>query len=287
MTIKKATLVLEGGATRGIFTSGALDYLMERDLYFSDVIGVSAGSCNAVDYVSRQPGRTRDCMIPTDKEGKYYYGIRDFVKEKSLMNMDLIFDKYPKELLPFDFETYFNSEINCQIVTTNCLTGKAEYMIEDSDNDRLMKLCRASSSMPLLTPIVNIDNVPYLDGGLADSVPIRRAQQMENEKIVVILTKNQGYRKSVLSPTMQRVYKRAYKSYPNLIRTIFRRSFEYNKTMNYLDQLEKRGEIFILRPQVKPVSRLERNKETLHAFYEHGYKYTERKFDDLMEYLEK
>ena len=278
MTIKKATLVLEGGATRGIFTSGALDYLMERDLYFSDVIGVSAGSCNAVDYVSRQPGRTRDCMIPTDKEGKYYYGIRDFVKEKSLMNMDLIFDKYPKELLPFDFETYFNSEINCQIVTTNCLTGKAEYMTEDSDNDRLMKLCRASSSMPLLTPIVNIDNVPYLDGGLADSVPIRRAQQMENEKIVVILTKNQGYRKSVLSPTMQRVYKRAYKSYPNLIRTIFRRSFEYNKTMNYLDQLEKRGEIFILRPQVKPVSRLERNKETLHAFYEHGYKYTERKF---------
>ena len=287
MTIKKATLVLEGGATRGIFTSGALDYLMERDLYFSDVIGVSAGSCNAVDYVSRQPGRTRDCMIPTDKEGKYYYGIRDFVKEKSLMNMDLIFDKYPKELLPFDFETYFNSEINCQIVTTNCLTGKAEYMTEDSDNDRLMKLCRASSSMPLLTPIVNIDNVPYLDGGLADSVPIRRAQQMENEKIVVILTKNQGYRKSVLSPTMQRVYKRAYKSYPNLIRTIFRRSFEYNKTMNYLDQLEKRGEIFILRPQAKPVSRLERNKETLHAFYEHGYKYTERKFDDLMEYLEK
>ena len=287
MTIKKATLVLEGGATRGIFTSGALDYLMERDLYFSDVIGVSAGSCNAVDYVSRQPGRTRDCMIPTDKEGKYYYGIRDFVKEKSLMNMDLIFDKYPKELLPFDFETYFNSEINCQIVTTNCLTGKAEYMTEDSDNDRLMKLCRASSSMPLLTPIVNIDNVPYLDGGLADSVPIRRAQQMENEKIVVILTKNQGYRKSVLSPTMQRVYKRAYKSYPNLIMTIFRRSFEYNKTMNYLDQLEKRGEIFILRPQVKPVSRLERNKETLHAFYEHGYKYTERKFDDLMEYLEK
>ena len=287
MTIKKATLVLEGGATRGIFTSGALDYLMERDLYFSDVIGVSAGSCNAVDYVSRQRGRTRDCMIPTDKEGKYYYGIRDFVKEKSLMNMDLIFDKYPKELLPFDFETYFNSEINCQIVTTNCLTGKAEYMTEDSDNDRLMKLCRASSSMPLLTPIVNIDNVPYLDGGLADSVPIRRAQQMENEKIVVILTKNQGYRKSVLSPTMQRVYKRAYKSYPNLIRTIFRRSFEYNKTMNYLDQLEKRGEIFILRPQVKPVSRLERNKETLHAFYEHGYKYTERKFDDLMEYLEK
>ena len=227
------------------------------------------------------PAKTVDELAQEVLDGKWGNGTDR--KER----LDLIFDKYPKELLPFDFETYFNSEINCQIVTTNCLTGKAEYMTEDSDNDRLMKLCRASSSMPLLTPIVNIDNVPYLDGGLADSVPIRRAQQMENEKIVVILTKNQGYRKSVLSPTMQRVYKRAYKSYPNLIRTIFRRSFEYNKTMNYLDQLEKRGEIFILRPQVKPVSRLERNKETLHAFYEHGYKYTERKFDDLMEYLEK
>ena len=286
MALKKATIVLEGGATRGIFTSGALDYLMEQDIYFSDVIGVSAGACNAVDYVSRQPGRTRDCMIPNTKDMKYINGVKDTIREKSLMNMDLIFDKYPKELLPFDFETYFNSEINCQIVTTNCLTGKAEYMTEDSDNDRLMKLCRASSSMPLLTPIVNIDNVPYLDGGLADSVPIRRAQQMENEKIVVILTKNQGYRKSVLSPTMQRVYKRAYKSYPNLIRTIFRRSFEYNKTMNYLDQLEKRGEIYVLRPHVKPVSRLEQHPDVLHAFYEHGYHLMERKTEEMLKYLE-
>ncbi len=287
MDIKKATLVLEGGATRGVFTSGALDFLMEKDVYLSHVIGVSAGACNAVDYVSKQPGRTRDCMIPVDKRGNYYYGFRDFVKEKSVMNMDLIFDKYPNETLPFDFETYFNSEIKCELVTTNCLTGKAEYMTEDHDRDRLMKICRASCSMPLLTPIVNIDGIPYLDGGMADSVPIRRAQGMENKKIVVILTKNKGYRKKVMSAAMQKLYKRAYKSYPSLIRTIFRRSFEYNKTMNYLDQLEKRGEIFILRPQVTPVSRLERNKETLHAFYAHGYHYMERKFDDLMEYLEK
>ena len=85
---------------------------------------------------------------------------------------------------------------------------------------------------------------------------------------------------------MQKLYKRAYKSYPELVHTIFRRSFEYNKTMNYIDQLEKRGEIFVLRPQIKPVSRLERNAETLHAFYEHGYHYTERKFDEMIKYLE-
>ena len=253
----------------------------------SDVIGVSAGACNAVSYVSMRPRRTRDCMIPADKNSSYYYGIRDFVKEKSVMNMDLIFDKYPNELIPFDFDTYFNSEIRCEIVTTNCITGKAEYMTEDHDRERLMKICRASSSMPLLTPIVNVDDVPYLDGGLADSIPIGRARKLGNEKIVVILTKNQGYRKKVISPALQRVYRRAYKSYPNLVRTIFRRSFEYNKVMNHIDQLEKSGEIFVLRPQVKPVSRLERNKDSLEAFYEHGYSYMERRLDDLMAYLER
>ena len=287
MSIKKATLVLEGGATRGVFTSGVLDLLMEKEIYTSHVIGVSAGACNALSYVSRQPGRTRDCMIPKEKDLGYYYGIRDFVKEKSIMNMDMIFDRYPKEIYPFDFDSYFKSEIECQLVTTNCVTGKAEYMTERKDRERLMKICRASCSMPLLTPIVNVDGVPYLDGGLADSVPNRRAESMENEKIVVVLTKNAGYRKQTVSKGMQKIYRRAYRSYPALIRTIFRRSFEYNKTMNYLDQLEKKGKVFVIRPQVKPVSRLERNTETLHAFYEHGYKLMERKLDALMEYLGK
>lgn len=285
MSIERATLVLEGGATRGVFTSGVLDYLMDQDLYMSHVIGVSAGACNAVDYVSKQPRRTRDCMIPEDKENSYYYGIREFVKEKSVMNMDLIFDKYPNELLPFDFDTYFNSEIHCELVTTNCITGKAEYMTEDHDRERLLKVCRASCSMPLLTPIVNINDVPYLDGGLADSVPLGRARKLGNKKIVVVLTKNKGYRKKTVSPALQRVYKRAYKSYPNLIRTIFRRSFEYNKLMNHIDQLEKQGKIFVIRPQVKPVSRLERNKESLEAFYEHGYHYMEERMDDLRAFL--
>ena len=199
----------------------------------------------------------------------------------------MIFDRFPNELIPFDFDTYFSSPMNCELVTTNCLTGKAEYMSEEEDRDRLMKICRASSSMPLLTPIVNIEDVPYLDGGLADSVPIRRAKEIGNEKIVVVLTKNAGYRKKVLSPAMQKLYRKAYSSYPNVVRTILRRSFMYNKTMNYLDVLERKGEIFVIRPHVKPVSRLERNREALYAFYEHGYHYMERQLEALKEYLEK
>lgn len=285
--MQKATLVLEGGATRGVFTSGVLDYLMEQEFYTSHVIGVSAGACNAVDYVSRQPGRTRDCMIPTDKNLSYYYGMRKFIKEKSLMNMDMIFDIYPKQIYPFDFDTYFRSEMNCELVTTNCVTGKAEYMDEAQDPDRLMKICRASSSMPLLCPIVNIDGIPYLDGGLADSIPIRRAMDIGNEKIIVVLTRNRGYRKKTVSKAVEKMYRRAYRSYPNLLRTLLRRAPYYNRTLNELENLEREGKIFVIRPQVKPVSRLERSQEHLMAFYHHGYDLMEREYDRLMEYLEK
>ena len=285
--MQKATMILEGGATRGVFTSGVLDYLMEQDLYISHVIGVSAGSCNAVDYVSRQPGRTRDCMILTDKKDDYVHGFRKSIKEKSLMNMDMIFDTYPNETFPFDFETYFQSEIKCEIVATNCLTGKAEYLDERQDRARLMKLCRASCSMPLLTPIVRVDGVPYLDGGLADSVPIQRALTYGNRKIVVILTRNPGYRKKRVSKGMARVYREAYRSYPDLLRAIMTRSLYYNRTMEQIERLEEEGRIFVLRPQVKTVSRLERNAEILTGFYEHGYHLMGREYDRLTEYLER
>lgn len=284
--MQKATMVLEGGATRGVFTSGVLDYLMERELYTSHVIGVSAGSCNAVDYVSRQPGRTKDCMIPTDKKDDYLYGVRKFVKEKSLMNMDLIFDTYPNKTHPFDFDTYFQSGIKCEIVTTNCITGKAEYLDDRQDKARLMKLCRASCSMPLVTPIVNVDGIPYLDGGLADSVPIERAKTYGNQKMVIILTRNPGYRKKRISKGMARVYREAYRSYPNLLRAILTRSLRYNRTMSRIEQMEQEGSIFVLRPQVKTVSRLERNTEILTGFYEHGYRLMEQEYERLMDYLE-
>ena len=283
----KATLVLEGGATRGVFTSGALDYLMEKDFYTSYVIGVSAGSCNAVGYVSKQPGRTRDCMIQKDKEYSYYYGFRKFIKEKSLMDMDMVFDRYPNEIYPFDYDTYFASDIECEIVTTNCVTGRAEYMTEDSDKQRLMKICRASCSMPLICPMVNVDGIPYLDGGLADSIPIERAMEIGNGKSIVILTRNPGYRKKMPSRATVQLYNRAYKKYPNLIRSIVNRSIMYNRTMKLLEQLESEGKIFVLRPLIPTVSRLEKDYDALMHFYEHGYRLMRKQYDELMRFLEK
>lgn len=281
------TIVLEGGATRGVFTSGVLDYLMEEDLYFYHVIGVSAGSCNGVDYVSRQIGRTKKCMIPEKKEYSYYSGVRSAIKEKSILDMDMVFDTFPKKIYPFDFETYFQSDMVCEIVTTNCETGKAEYMTEQSDPDRLMKLCRASSSMPLLSPIVNIDGVPYLDGGLADSVPIRRALQSGNEKIVLVLTRNPGYRKKPISKGTVKLYRRAYKKYPNLVHAAIYRNHVYNKTMELVERLEEEEKIFVIRPLVPTVSRLERDETALTAFYQHGYNLMKRQREALQRYLEK
>ena len=282
----QATMVLEGGATRGVFTSGVLDFLMEEKTELSHVVSVSAGACNGVDYVSKQIGRTRDCMIHKEKEYNYYYGFRKFVKEKSILDMDMVFDKYPNELFPFDYDTYFASGTECEIVTTNCRTGRAEYMTERKARDRLMKLCRASSSMPLISPMVEIDGELYLDGGLADSVPIERAMKIGNEKIVVILTRNPNYRKRPTTKAVAKLYRRAYRSYPNLVRTAILRNAKYNRQAEKVEKLEKEGKIFVLRPLIPTVSRLEKDYDMLMNFYDHGYCLMRREYNRLKEYLE-
>ena len=281
-----ATMVLEGGSTRGVFTSGVLDYLMEKGLYTSHVIGVSAGACNGVDYVSKQIGRTRDCMIHKEREYSYYYGFRKFIREKSLMDMDMIFDRYPNEIFPFDYETYFASETECEMVTTNCETGQAEYMTEKHDRERLMKVCRASCSMPLVAPIVNVDGVPYLDGGLADSIPVRRAMEIGNKKIIVVLTRNPGYRKKPTSHAVADLYRRAYRKYPELVRVTVRRNYEYNRQIRQVERLSREGRIFVFSPRIPTVSRVEKDYDALMHFYEHGYQQAKRRYSQLEAYIE-
>ena len=185
---------MEGGANRGIFTAGVLDYLMERDFHFPYVVGTSAGACNATGYVSGQIGRMKKCTIITEKKNSYVT-MKNMVKTHTLLDMDMIFEKYPEEIFPFDFDTFFQSDTQCEMVVTNCMTGKAEYLSEHADGKRLMEICRASSSMPLATEMVPIDGIPYLDGGIADSIPIVRSLKTGHKRNVIILTRNKGYRK--------------------------------------------------------------------------------------------
>ncbi len=283
--MKEAALILEGGAVRGVFTAGVLDYLMEKELSFSYVVGVSAGACNAVDYVSWQPGRTRDCMIPKDKEYDFH-NHKNMLRRKSLFDMDMIFDIYPNQVYPFDYDTYFQSPTVCEVTVTNCLTGKAEYLSERTDKQRLMQMCRASSSLPLVSPMVYIDGTPYLDGGLSDSVPIRHTITEGHKKNVVILTRNTGYRKS-LSKKTKKIYIAAYRKYPELVKAIYYRAEKYNRTMEYIEYLEEKGRIFVLRPSMPAISKLETKEEKLSEFYQHGYDSIKERYNELVEYLER
>lgn len=276
-------LILEGGATRGVFTAGVLDYLMEQECYLPYVIGVSAGACNAMDYVSRQVGRTRDCMIVKEKQYDYL-NLKNVVQNKSLFDMDMIFDRYPNEIFPFDFDTYFDSNIECELVITNCNTGLAEYMDERQDKTKLMNICRASSSVPIASPMVDIDGQQYLDGGLADSIPLIRSLRTGHKKNVVILTRNYGYRKSKPKKSKS-MYIAAYHKYPNLVRTLCNRYKVYNKILSYVEKWEKEGKIFVVRPIMKTVSRTEHNYENLMEFYNHGYEQMKQQYDAMMQYL--
>lgn len=276
-------LILEGGGNRGVFTSGVLDCLMEHQIKFPYVAGVSAGACNAVDYVSWQPGRTKKCMILEDKENRYI-SLGQTIRNKSLFDMDMIFDRFPKEIFPFDFDTFFQSDIRCQLVVTDCLTGKARYMEEKKDAERLMRICRASSSIPAACPMVMLDGRPYLDGGVSDSIPLFHAMKLGYKKDVVVLTRNLGYRKTKPGKSAA-FYSAAFKKYPNLTRSLLNRYKVYNRTLDLLEKWEREGHIFVIRPVSKPISRTEQSKEALTAFYQEGYSLMEERLDELWTYL--
>lgn len=279
----KATIILEGGANRGVFTAGVLHKLMDENLYFTNIIGVSAGSCNGVDYAAHQKTRSRDCFIITDNKNRWVYKNRIFSK-KGLMDMDKLFEEFPKKTFPFDFEAAKKYGLNCEVVATNCLTGKAEYFdLKKVGYD--MKICRASCSMPFLTNMVDINGTPYMDGGIANSIPLDRAYEIGNEKIVVVLTRQKEYRKSPNNSVLERFINKKYKKYPKFAATQIRRSEEYNKRLDELEELENEGKLFIIRPEVTPVGRMETDVEKLNFFYNHGYKLMERDFKKLKKYL--
>ena len=282
---KEAALVLEGGGTRGVFTAGVLDYLLEKQVKLPYVIGVSAGACNAIDYVSEQIGRTKDCTIIQDKN-KRFIGTKDALKKGYLFDMDRLFDEYPNRLFPFDFDTYFASDIQCEVVVTNCLTGEAMYLSEKQDKERLLTICRASSSIPLISPVVDVDGIPCVDGGVADSVPLIHSMKLGHQKNVVVLTRNKGYRKK--APGKSRLlYTAALKKYPNLLNALLNRYRNYNRVMELIEKWEEEGHIFVIRPEVEPVSRTEQNVEKLTEFYDHGYQLMEQRLGELQAYLEK
>ena len=272
---EKTGLVLEGGGMRGVFTCGVLDYFMDKKIRFPYTIGVSAGACNGLSFMSGQRGRAKFSNI--DLLEQYdYIGVKYLFKKRNIMDFDLLFGEFPEHILPYDYDAYFSSPGRYVMVTTNCRTGRANYLEEKKDKKRIIDIVRASSSLPYVCPITYVDDVPMLDGGIVDSIPLLRSMEDGNEKNVVVLTRNRGYRKTSKDMKIPHFI---YKKYPRLRVALSNRCKVYNQQLEMVERLEDEGRIHVIRPE-KPVvvDRIEKDVNKLRDFYQEGYECAKKMF---------
>lgn len=270
---RKTALVLEGGGMRGVFTSGVLDAFMKHDLTFPYIVAVSAGACNGMSYVSHQPRRARISNI--DYLARYnYIGLRHLVTQGCIFDRELLYDKFPNQYLPFDFDTFFSSPMTFEMVTTNCLTGQPMYLSERHDRQRALDIVRASSSLPYVSKIVDVDGIPMLDGGIVDSIPLQHAIDMGHPTNVLVLTRNRGYRDTGKDLKIPRFI---YRKYPRLRVALSRRLAAYNAQLEYVERMEDEGRVICIRPE-RPmeVDRIEKDIAKLERLYEEGFALGER-----------
>lgn len=265
---KNTALVLEGGGMRGVFTCGVLDYLMDHKISFPYAIGVSAGACNGLSYMSHQRGRGKYSNI--DLLAKYkYIGIRPLVKKRGLIDQQLLFHRFPDRILPYNYKAYAENPARFEMVTTDCRTGRACYWEEKHNEKRIIEIVKASSSLPYACPIIYVDGRPMLDGGIVDSIPLLRAYEQGYDKCVVVLTRNKGYRKSTKRVPVPSFI---YKKYPRLRVALRNRNKLYNEQLELVERLEEEGKIIVIRPE-KPivVGRMETSVKKLTDLYNQGY----------------
>lgn len=261
-------LVLEGGGMRCAFTAGVLDFFMDHQIWFPYTIGVSAGASNGISYISRQRGRSRYSYVELMKEYKYV-GLLPMLRGKGVIDMDFLFDTYPQKYYPFDYDEYFGTKQRFVMVTSNCLTGQAEYYEEKSDPDRLLSIVRASCSLPVMCPLAHVDGVPMVDGGVCDSIPLHKSILDGNRKNMVVLTRNKGYRKKDKDFYLPGFI---YRKFPELRQQLKLRYKRYNEQLDYVEALEEKGDILVIRPTRKlEVTRTEKNITKLASLYTEGY----------------
>lgn len=284
MDLKNAGLILEGGGLRGVYTSGALRFFMDKGLYFPYVIGVSMGACNAANYISRQPERNRIVNIRYVNDFRYLSYCRMLLGGE-LFGMDFIFDTIPNSLVPFDFNTFLNNRAIFITVVTDCENGEAVFYEKKGLGKDCLKVLKASCSLPFVAKPVHYQGRVLMDGGLSDSIPIRKSIDDGNTKNVLILTRPKGYRKT--ASRFAWLTRLLYPRYRGLHATLSNRHTRYNDTMDLIDQLEKEEKIFIVRPKTGiKAGRVERNKDTLYAAYDKGYDNAASHYSKLRFYLD-
>ncbi|MCR4716466.1 MAG: patatin family protein [Lachnospiraceae bacterium] len=277
-------IVLEGGGMRGFYTAGVLDYFIKRDTYFRDCFGVSAGATQGCNYLSGQRKRGIKIVLKYMKEKQYASAIAklitgDFYERKFHT------DTVPNLLIPYDYEAALNSPMNFYAVVTDCDTGKAVYR-KSNDVNANMDWIWASGALPFFTKIVEIDGGHYLDGGLADSIPVKKASEL-NKKNVVVLTRDAEYRKKPSKKTVA-LMKGVYRKYPNLVEAVKDRPEVYNETLDYIKEQEEAGNLFVIRPK-EPVTigRLEKDEDAIKALYKEGVLDAKDCYDKMIEFFNK
>ena len=283
----KTGLVLEGGAFRTIFSCGVCDAFLDAGLPLPDyTVGVSAGIAYGVSYLSRQSRRNLK-LLTTYANDKRYMGVGNFLdrRNRSYFGLKFSYETIPNELLPFDYETFAAYPGTAEAVVTNLNTGRAEYL-EVPRKDEHFLLLQATCAIPLMFPVIHLDGQPYLDGGCAMAIPYQRAIDSGFQKIVLVLTRQQGYRKLYTPRPVLHAYARYFRRYPKFIRALCDIPTRYDRQQREIDRLEQAGRIFVIRPQ-KPVdvSHTERDTEKLTALYQDGRREAERRLEALRAYL--
>ena len=280
----KAGLVVEGGGMRGVYSSGVLDFFIEKDLFFENNYGVSAGACHLCSYLAKQYKRAFRVNVDYLND-KRYCSVHSLLKTGNLFGAEMLYDIIPNELDLFDYDTYNKNESNFYVVITDINTGKPEY-VKIGDLKKDIIYVRASSSLPLLAQNVKINDKEYLDGGISDSIPIKKSIADGNKKNVVILTRDSTYRKGKNS--LMPIIKLKYKKYPNFVKSMADRYIVYNEILDFTKELENNGHVFVIRPK-NPVNigRTEKNREKLEALYNDGYNDAKDCYEELLKYLGK
>ncbi|MBN9652648.1 patatin family protein [Halobacillus sp. GSS1] len=266
-------LVLEGGGMRGAYTAGVLDFFLDEDIHIPYVVGASAGACNGSSYVAKQRGRNYEVIVEYGAHPEYI-SYKRMITKRQLFGMDFIFDKLPNQLVPFDYDTFLQQETRFVVGTTDMKTGEPVFYDQFPDRDSLLKVIRASSSLPMVAPSIQYDGRELMDGGIADPIPMEASKRDGNKKHVVVLTRNDGYIKGRMKAGWY--FNRKYKQFPLFAKALLERHIRYNQQLQKVKEAEQNGEAFVIRP-LKPlkVGRIERNRDRLHNLYAQGYEEAE------------
>lgn len=279
----QAGLVLEGGGLKGVYTAGVLDFFLDKGIEFSSCYGVSAGACSLCSFLSGQRGRAYHVSVDY-LEDKNYCSFYSLLKTGDLFGADMCYRKIPEELYPYDYESYEKYQGTFYSVVTNIESGQPEY-IPIKDMKKEIDAVRASASLPLVSRNVSFQGKLYLDGGISDAIPLRQSIKDGNNKNVVIMTKEIGYRRKPSSMTS--LIRLRYKKYPKVYELMKNRHIAYNETLDFIKEQVKEGSTFLIQPKkASGVGRIEKDRTKLKALYEEGYQEAKECYEDLVKFLE-